>query len=86
MPDLDHRSKSLLYLATALLPFLLSAGSLLTAQTTEAPSAEAEKRVDAILNKMTLEEKLTIIGGINDFYIQAIPRLVCLLCVYRMVR
>jgi beta-glucosidase len=75
MPDLEHRSKSLLYRATALLSFLLSAGSLPAAQTTETRSAEVEKRVEAILNKMTLEEKLTIIGGINDFYIQAIPRL-----------
>ena len=75
MTYLNHRSKSLLYRATALLSFLLSASSLGKAQTTQTPGAEVEKRVDAILGKMTLEEKLTIIGGINDFYIQAIPRL-----------
>ena len=38
-------------------------------------SAEVEKRVEALLGKMTLEEKITLIGGINDFYIRAIPRL-----------
>jgi len=28
-----------------------------------------------LLAKMTLDEKIALIGGINDFYIQAIPRL-----------
>ena len=37
--------------------------------------AEVEKRVDALLAQMTLDEKLTIIGGINDFYIRPLPRL-----------
>lgn len=37
--------------------------------------AEAEKRADALLAKMTLDEKLTLIGGTNDFYTQAIQRL-----------
>jgi len=45
------------------------------AQSTQLPKAEIEKRVDALLVKMNLEEKLTLIGGINDFYIQALPRL-----------
>jgi beta-glucosidase len=36
---------------------------------------EVESRVDALLSKMTLDEKITLIGGINDFYAQAIPRL-----------
>ena len=36
---------------------------------------EVESRVDALLSKMTLDEKITLIGGINDFYTQAIPRL-----------
>jgi len=34
-----------------------------------------ESRVDALLSKMTLDEKITLIGGINDFYTRAIPRL-----------
>jgi beta-glucosidase len=61
--------------AAAILFFFLCATSLAKAQTTQVSGTEVEKRVDAILSKMTLDEKLTIIGGINDFYIQAIPRL-----------
>jgi hypothetical protein len=34
-----------------------------------------EKRVDAIRSKITQEEKIEIIGGINDFYTRPIPRL-----------
>jgi beta-glucosidase len=45
------------------------------AQGQNSTSAEVEKRVEALLGKMTLEEKITIIGGINDFYIRALPRL-----------
>ena len=33
-----------------------------------------DKRVDAILSQMTLEEKITYIGGINDFFIRPGPR------------
>jgi beta-glucosidase len=56
--------------------FILFCGtSFGAAQNFQIASTEVEKRVDAILSKMTLDEKLTIIGGINDFYIQAIPRL-----------
>jgi beta-glucosidase len=36
---------------------------------------DVESRVDSILGKMTLEEKIEIIGGINDFYTRPIPRL-----------
>lgn len=45
------------------------------AQTGRVSRVEAEKRADALLAQMTLEEKLMLIGGINDFYTQAIPRL-----------
>jgi beta-glucosidase len=38
-------------------------------------SPEIERRVDSILSQMTIEEKIEIIGGINDFYTRAIPRL-----------
>ncbi len=37
--------------------------------------AEVNKKVDSILSKMTLEEKIDYIGGYNEFYIRAIPRL-----------
>jgi beta-glucosidase len=44
------------------------------AQATQSKT-DVEKRVDSILSQMTLEEKITIIGGINDFYTRPIPRL-----------
>jgi beta-glucosidase len=37
--------------------------------------ADVEKRVDSILRQMTLEEKIEIIGGINDVYTRPIARL-----------
>jgi beta-glucosidase len=37
--------------------------------------AEIDKKADAILSQLTLEEKIDFIGGINSFYIRAIPRL-----------
>src|SRR3984885_13534370 len=37
--------------------------------------ADVEKRVDSILRQMTLEEKIEIIGGINDVFTRPIARL-----------
>ena len=53
---------------------LLSFASSLMAQSNQ-DSAAVEKRVDGILSKMTLEEKIDYIGGVNGFYVRAIPRL-----------
>jgi beta-glucosidase len=75
MPQFNLRSVPLVRRATALLLFFLGTAFSGSAQTSQPPSTEVERRADAILSKMTLDEKLTIIGGINDFYIQAIPRL-----------
>jgi beta-glucosidase len=41
----------------------------------KAPNAEVEQRVDEILGKMTLQEKVEIIGGINDFFTRPVARL-----------
>jgi beta-glucosidase len=38
-------------------------------------SAEVERRVDAILKQMTLEEKLDLLGGVDGFFIRDVPRL-----------
>src|SRR5215469_6003323 len=38
-------------------------------------SAEIERRVDALLSKMTIEEKIALLGGVDDFYTRPIPRL-----------
>jgi len=53
---------------------LLSFASSLVAQSNQ-DSAAVEKRVDSIVSKMTLEEKIDYIGGVNGFYVRAIPRL-----------
>jgi len=38
-------------------------------------SAEIERTVDSILNQMTLEEKLALLGGVDGFFIRDVPRL-----------
>jgi beta-glucosidase len=42
---------------------------------TGSSKAEVEARVESILSKMTTDEKIEIIGGMNDFYTRPIPRL-----------
>ncbi len=60
--------------AFALVILLVSLVRIAASQTSGAP-ADVDKRVDAILSRMTLEEKITYIGGINNFFIRAVPRL-----------
>ncbi len=43
--------------------------------TVQAATPEVENRVDSILSRMTLEEKIDMLGGVSDFYIRAFPRL-----------
>lgn len=49
--------------------------SLAQCASAQATPPNVEKRVDSILGKMTLEEKIEIIGGTNDFFTRPIPRL-----------
>jgi beta-glucosidase len=44
-------------------------------QTAPVSQAATEARVDTLLKQLTLEEKVDIIGGVDDFYIRAIPRI-----------
>jgi beta-glucosidase len=53
---------------------LFASGPVVQAQP-KSSSADVEKRVDALLSKLTLDEKFTLIGGINDFYTRPIARL-----------
>jgi len=65
-----------LFIRTAILAVLiLPLAQRAVGQTAHASAEEVEKRVDALLGKMTLEEKITLIGGVNDFYIRPIERL-----------
>jgi beta-glucosidase len=62
--------------AQLLLAVLLFFGFGLGVKAQQKPShAEIDKRVEALLGKLTLEEKITLIGGIDDFYTRPIPRL-----------
>ena len=74
-----HRNKPVcfgLLLRASLAVFaMLGSATWTVPQSLHQSPAEVEKRVETLLNKMTAEEKITLIGGINDFYTRAIPRL-----------
>ncbi|HET6149734.1 MAG TPA: glycoside hydrolase family 3 C-terminal domain-containing protein [Polyangia bacterium] len=38
-------------------------------------ASDVERRIDGIVKRMTLDEKLDYIGGVNNFYVRAHPRL-----------
>ena len=42
---------------------------------TQKPQADVETQVDSLLRRLTLEEKIDLIGGVDDFYIRAIPKI-----------
>jgi beta-glucosidase len=54
-----------------LLLFLLPGVS----QTAPASQAATEARVDSLLKQLSLEEKIDLLGGVDGFYIRAIPRI-----------
>jgi beta-glucosidase len=54
---------------------LLCFSPLVQGQTSRLASADVEKRVESLLHAMTLDEKISLIGGTDTFYIQAVPRL-----------
>lgn len=58
----------------AMVVVLLCLARSLGAQATSS-KIEIEKRVDSLLAKMTVDEKIEMIGGINDFYTRPILRL-----------
>ncbi|HVF44627.1 MAG TPA: glycoside hydrolase family 3 C-terminal domain-containing protein [Pyrinomonadaceae bacterium] len=39
------------------------------------PATDADERVEAILSKMTLEEKIDMLGGTDGFFVRDLPRL-----------
>lgn len=63
------------HLAFALLT-LLSANVIPALAQKPAPDAATiERRTESILSKMTLEEKIDLLGGVDGFFIRGIPRL-----------
>ena len=61
--------------AAALLVLGAAAASAETPTPAATPSTEVESRVESILGKMTIEEKIDLLGGVDFFYLRAIPRL-----------
>src|SRR5215470_16863543 len=39
------------------------------------PSPQIERRIESILSQMTIEEKIDLLGGVDDFYTRGVPRL-----------
>jgi beta-glucosidase len=69
-----------LVLGGAAAVLVAGAGSLLTKADAVTPkplptAAEIDKRADALLARMTLEEKIDYLGGADNFYVRAIKRL-----------
>jgi beta-glucosidase len=58
--------------AVLLLCGIISAGAV-RAQAPVPDSSEIEAKAQAMLSKLTLEQKIELIGGINDMYTRAIP-------------
>jgi len=63
-------SRVFLALRTTVLVLLLA--TLASSQTI---SADIESRVEAIVSKMTLEEKIDLLGGVDGFFTRGVPRL-----------
>ena len=55
--------------------FLLLVLTFLIAFPLAGQPVSSEKKIDDLIGKMTLEEKIDFIGGYKDFHIRAIPRL-----------
>jgi beta-glucosidase len=54
---------------------VLFVGIQVFAQSASPARSDIERRVDSILRQMTLEEKIDLLGGVDDFFIRALPRL-----------
>jgi beta-glucosidase len=59
----------------ALLALFFVATTVVAVHSANSPADDVEQRAQAILSRMTLEEKIDMIGGVDDFYIRAYPRL-----------
>ena len=63
------------YFPAVFLLFLLITSLLALSQAPASDSAAIESRVESLLKKLTLEEKVDLIGGVDDFYIRhCLPR------------
>jgi beta-glucosidase len=63
------------HLTTTILTLSFLVFTLAQAQEPAPSPAEIERRVDSILGRMTLEEKIDILGGVDGFFIRGFPHL-----------
>src|ERR1700719_2521145 len=67
-----HKPSQLFFLHLFAYSFaLILASPLFVLSQTQTSSADVEARVNSLLKKLTLEEKIDLIGGVDDFYIRA---------------
>ena len=67
--------RKLLCSAAALLSLVLNLAPRASAQAQTPPQTQGvEQRVEAILKQMTLEEKIDLLGGIDDFFVRGRAR------------
>ena len=67
--------RKLLSSTVALLSLLFNLGPPVVAQAPAPPTQGVEQRVEALLKQLTLEEKIDLLGGVDDFFVRAVPRL-----------
>ena len=75
---MDSVSRCTLYTAGKLLfaaVIALLIGINAFAQSASPTPGDIDRRVDSILSQMTLEEKIDLLGGVDEFFIRGIPRL-----------
>jgi beta-glucosidase len=60
---------------SVLLFLLLALSSFVFSQEYKNASLPVEKRIKSLLSQMTLEEKIDYLGGVDGYYIRAVPRL-----------
>ncbi len=65
----------LVFLLLALAILFTPARTQTQSQVQKSSPTNVDKRVDALLSRMTLQEKLTLIGGMHNFFTRPIPRL-----------
>ncbi len=69
------KTSSLPKIGAALLVLFFLVSTVVALHSATSPADDVEQRVQAILSRMTLEEKIDMIGGVDSFYIRAYPQL-----------
>src|ERR1700746_1490859 len=55
--------------------FLLAVAPIAAQTSATQSTAQVEQRVDSILSRMTLQQKIDMLGGVDDFYVRDFPDL-----------